>query len=308
MPYNPLIIVAKAENGFPYPIVELSDLPRVAIGIACNKYQHTPPWRSLWSLLWNGGSVMTSSGALTDQNRNFIVKWFLEETDLEWLFFVDDDVELPQGTLIHLYSAAKHYNASVIGGVYYRRSPPFNPLIFLQEGTGWYKALLPGQDYHRGDILEVDGIGMGCTLIHRSVFEAIIDSFFLFRRPNRSYGFGPYGEVVVHEDDDPPLPGIHVYKDRALYVMPIIPTKPDRLEEHEQLPFFALEYGRTEDFYFCELVRMCGLRILAHTGIECSHWGESPVDYNTFKMFLQMNQAHENPNISDDHQHRADGG
>lgn len=286
-----------------YELVPLAEMPPIAIGIACNKYQQTAPWRSLWTLRWNGGSIMTSSGALTDQNRNFIAGWFLQETSLEWLFFVDDDIELPAEALHHLYSAAVALDAKIMAGVYYRRTPPFFPLLFRLHETGWYQALLPDKDYRRGQILVVDGVGMGCTLIHRSVLEAILNGYFLYRRQNRSYGFAPYEHVIMHErmydvtgngteaQQEAIRPGIHVFKNKAFAVTEVWPTTTERMEPTELLPFFALEYGRTEDFHFCELARGVGYSIHAHTGVECRHWGESPVDYATYEHYATFLRA-----------------
>ncbi|MCS7038031.1 MAG: hypothetical protein NZP34_00335 [Caldilineales bacterium] len=273
-------------------LIPVAEMPPIAIGIPCNKYQQPPFWRSLWALRWNGGSLMSSSGALTDQNRNNIVMWFLFETDLPWLFFVDDDIELPPDALQRLYSAAVARDAWFMTGVYYRRSVPYDPLIFRQQEDGWYRSLLPGTDYTVGDIITVDASGLGCTLIKRDLFFALIESHFLCRRHNKSFMLLPFSQV--HADERVHMePGIYVGEDRAYLVQEVWPMKMGHLEPGAAIPFFALEYGRTEDLYFCELVRNANITMYAHTGVEVKHWGEVGFDRRAFESMQAYLQAQE---------------
>lgn len=262
-------------------LVPIAEMPPIAIGVACNKYQQPPFWRSLWGIEWNGGALMSSSGALTDQNRNNIAHWFLFDTGLEWLFFVDDDIELPPDALRRLYTTAQRYQAWYVTGVYYRRSVPYEPLIFRQEPDGWYRSLLPGQDYAVGDVIPVDASGLGCTLIHRRAFLSIIDHHFIARRFNRSFALVPFAQVYENERVDL-KPGVYLGRDRAYLVQEIWPQRMGDLEEGATIPFFAFEYGRTEDLYFCELLRQAGVTMYAHTGVEVKHWGDVPFDRNAF--------------------------
>lgn len=250
-------------------------IPIVDIGIPTGKNQQPEFWRSLMGLQWGGGAFMASGGALTDINRNNIAHWFYEErkNDSEWLFFVDDDVELPDDTLTRLLS----YDKPFVTGIYYRRSPPCEPLIYKrEEESGWYVPLLPETDYRTGELIEVDGCGLGCALIHRSVFSAILENHFLYRRHNRSFGFMHYSAVEKTELELEP--GVFVHDDGSAYhVQRIQRMLPDALSPRERLPFFAFEYGRTEDFHFCELVKDSGVEIWADTGLELKHWGSTPI-------------------------------
>ena len=215
---------------------------------------------------------MAGGGALTDINRNNIAHWFLTERadDSDWLFFVDDDIELPDDALTRLLAHDKPF----VTGIYYRRSPPCDPLIYKQEEEGWYMPLLPDKDYQTGELIQVDGCGLGCALIHRSVFEAILETHFLYRRHNRSYGFMHYDNVV--ESGKLMKPGVHIHDTETILVQEITPMLSNNLSPKERLPFFAFEYGRTEDFHFCELVKGAGVEIWADTGLEVKHWGNTP--------------------------------
>jgi len=245
----------------------------VDIGVPTSRNQLPAFWRSIMALDWGGGAMLTAEGALTDTNRNNIVDEFLfqRKDESEYLFFVDDDVEVPSHAIEQMLSWDKPF----VAGIYYRRSPPCDPLIYRKREDGWYRSLLPEQDYETGDLIPIDACGMGCTLIHRSVFQQIIETHFLYRRHNKSFGFMHYS--AVDEVEAKFEPGVHVSDGSAYLVQKMQPFSVELLGPKETLPFFALEYGRTEDFHFCELAKAAGVEIYADTGIECNHWGALPI-------------------------------
>ena len=257
-------------------------IPNVVLGVACNKWQIPAMWKSIYGSSMPFQAMITAGGALTDINRNTIVSWFLLSSRAEWLMFMDDDIELPSDAVEKLLAADKPF----IAGVYYRRKPPCDPLIYRREPNGWYGAILPDTDYKPGDIIPIDAAGMGCTLIHRSVFDQVMDNHFLYRRQNGSFGLMPYEGVVVGEEEvSMPVGQRHIltYPGLAVYQEVVVPMKPGQLLPSERIPFFALEYGRTEDFHFCELTKASGVQMWAHTGVECPHWGDAPIGRDQFE-------------------------
>jgi hypothetical protein len=213
---------------------------------------------------------------LTDANRSTIVGGFLHG-DSDWLWFLDDDTVPPKGALSHLLGLGREF----VGGVYYLAKPPHNPIAYYRTDDGTYAALL---NYPVGGLFQVDSIGMGCTLIHRSVFERIQNQHEVFLRPNGSL-------IPIHKDK---IKGgewdakAEEYVENGVYHMPLTKRHPD---DRRPWPFFALEYGRTEDHHFCELAASVGVRPYLDTTLVCNHFKLRAINRAAHKLSLQQLEA-----------------
>lgn len=110
------------------------------------------------------------------QARNDAVKHFLA-SDAEWLWTLDTDIGFPPDCLVRLLAHGNGYR--VVSGLYYTvleygsdgMGAPAEwrplPLAMRREGSGFREL-----DSYEGAV-EVDGVGAGCLLVHREVFEAI---------------------------------------------------------------------------------------------------------------------------------------
>lgn len=99
--------------------------------------------------------------------KQFIAE-FAVESGAEWVFFLDDDVIFPPNSLLQLLSR----NKDIIGGVYWSKSSPPVPLIFRGHMQG------PYMNWHVGDFLKVDAMGMGLNIIKTKVFKAMPKPWF----------------------------------------------------------------------------------------------------------------------------------
>ena len=97
--------------------------------------------------------------------RNLLVMDFLNTADIEWLFFIDHDVLPHPFTYAFMLEHMREKKYPIVSGLYYTKGYPTSPLIFRGRGEG------PYLDWTPGDIVKVDGVVMGMTIIHRSILE-----------------------------------------------------------------------------------------------------------------------------------------
>lgn len=82
------------------------------------------------------------------------------------IFFIDDDVLLHPDCLLKLWA----HQRPIVSGLYYAKTSVTTPLALLDEGEGTARSWVPGE------LLEVAGHGMGCTLIDADVFRRVRDA------------------------------------------------------------------------------------------------------------------------------------
>lgn len=90
------------------------------------------------------------------------------EQNCKFLFFLGDDVEIPNHTLRSMiYRMEQDDRIGVISGVYCAKANPSFPLVFQGNGRGSY------WDWKVGEFFEVTGIGMDCTLIRVDLLKQL---------------------------------------------------------------------------------------------------------------------------------------
>jgi len=148
---------------------------------------------SLLSLIKPKGSKLNKVTNLpVDTARNKLV----ENLEREWLFMFDSDETIPSEALTKLLS----WNLPIISGVVFQSSlerpaPTIYRYGQRKNGRHYYISKVPEVERFllkqnhdkplatifpstRDDLIECDGVGCGCLLIHRSVFEAIKPPYF----------------------------------------------------------------------------------------------------------------------------------
>lgn len=126
---------------------------------------------------------LTGTGGIVTA-RNKVAASFLDDTDGEWLWFVDSDMGFAPDTVDRLVASADPVSRRVVGG-----------LCFAQKdaGTGEHRAqryvitptiyrwverdddvgFLPVEVYERDSLQRVGATGCACILIHRGVLHKI---------------------------------------------------------------------------------------------------------------------------------------
>lgn len=111
------------------------------------------------------GAILPVTGMPYDMSRNVVCQKALEG-GFEYCGFLDSDVIPPHDTFIRLMS----HRLPIVSGVYCRRSPPHAIPVMLKpiDGQRQWVTQLP-----TAGLIDVELVGAGCMLIHRSVLESL---------------------------------------------------------------------------------------------------------------------------------------
>jgi hypothetical protein len=149
--------------------------------------------------------LINKKGTDVTNNRNALVPDFLS-TPAEYLFSLDTDVNVHPTAPYLLFDAAKQNDAPIMSGLYFSflSTGALLPTWFEnddEKGNGNVKFV---EQVNHGEVKPLAGVGMGCALIHRSVFEAFLkvpkwasDSWTWFGRDQ----YGP-PEATAHMGED----------------------------------------------------------------------------------------------------------
>jgi len=108
---------------------------------------------------------------------NQIVKKALE-LGVEWVLTIEDDVIVPPDIFLKTAQYMDEGKIPIVSGLYYLKAEPTIPLIFRGRGNGAYK------DFKIGDKVWVDGLPMGCLLIHASILKWFWENSPGYKLPN----------------------------------------------------------------------------------------------------------------------------
>lgn len=112
-------------------------------------------------------------GPYIHDNRARIARYFLDHTDYQWLWMLDNDIEFPRDALYRLLAAAEEHQVMLLGAAYWNQYPGTRRALswlMITEHDG-IKAILdlPATD----EPVPVTAVGCGCTLYHRDVLRDV---------------------------------------------------------------------------------------------------------------------------------------
>lgn len=128
-------------------------------------------------------------GGQIAHNRNLLVDRFMK-SDYEWLLFIDSDT-MPPFDVLEMTKNGKN----ICSGLYFQWQGSTNkliPTVYKDNKNDFRKEYKVFNETSDEDLVEVDGIGAGCLLINRKVFETIPKPYFLFEYDNN--GLLAFGE------------------------------------------------------------------------------------------------------------------
>jgi len=108
------------------------------------------------------GILTTANESLITQGRSKIANFFINNTDFEYLFFLDSDVGFDANDVLKLLEHQKE----IVVGAYPMKTIPLQ----------WNYTLSDPQQM-QDSLVAIDSIGLGFALIHRSVFVKLTEKF-----------------------------------------------------------------------------------------------------------------------------------
>lgn len=111
-------------------------------------------------------ATATCSRTYIHQSRQTLMDNFIDETDADYILFIDDDNLPPEDGLIKLIELDK----PIVSGLYFRRNPPYEPIIMINRKGG--EGSERGGSLWLGGLKEpfkVHSTGFGFILIKREV-------------------------------------------------------------------------------------------------------------------------------------------
>jgi hypothetical protein len=124
----------------------------------------------------------TSNGHIDDMRNDLTMSAMAD--GCSHVIFMDTDQCYAPNTITKLLS----HRLPIVGGLVYRRYPPFDPLL-LRGSINGYETV---KDWKDGELVEVDATGTGCILFDMEVFRNIPGPWFRFRQ----LGLGIVGEDI----------------------------------------------------------------------------------------------------------------
>lgn len=108
------------------------------------------------------GLLTQANSSLITIGRSKIANFFINNTDHEYLFFLDSDIGFNPEDVLRLLA----HQMDIVSGAYPMKTIPVRYCINIQQ-----------PEERKGDLIKITGNGMGFVLIHRSVFLKMAQNF-----------------------------------------------------------------------------------------------------------------------------------
>lgn len=169
----------------------------------------------------------------------------------DWILFIDSDMVWQPEAIKVLVETRDKFDLDIVGGLCFQRGDPYQPTLYKKAATGGGYTYL--EKWPENAAYEVDATGMAFCLVHKRVFDRVLQS-------QAKQGFGEF------EDHEDPETG-EMIKGRKGQI---------------PAPFFRWEGRYGEDFLFCQEAKAVGCRIFVDTSVKVGHVGEQVITEETF--------------------------
>jgi hypothetical protein len=108
------------------------------------------------------GLLTQANSSLITQGRSKIANFFINNTDHEYLFFLDSDIGFNPEDVLKLLS----HQVDIVSGAYPMKTIPVRYCLNIQQ-----------PEERQGDLVKITGNGMGFVLVHRNVLLKMAQNF-----------------------------------------------------------------------------------------------------------------------------------
>lgn len=110
----------------------------------------------------NHGLLTQANSSLITQGRSKCVNFFINNTDHEYLFFLDSDIGFNPEDVLKLLN----HKVDIVSGAYPMKTIPIRYCVNIIQ-----------PEKRKGDLIKIEGNGMGFVIIHRNVFIKMAQNY-----------------------------------------------------------------------------------------------------------------------------------
>lgn len=150
---------------------------KILIAIPCMDQVPVPFCYSLAQLAKPEGCALTmKSGAMIYASRDSLAITAIQK-EYDYVFWMDSDMQFPADALTSLLDTLQKNKLDIITGLYFRRVPPYSPVLFDELDINGDEATWSEFSEIPDGLFEVGGCGFGCVLMTTEVFLSVQSRF-----------------------------------------------------------------------------------------------------------------------------------
>lgn len=153
-------------------------LVSLTLGIPCNDILPYD-FVSCFSKLMNGPKHEVLLSMVKGTNVHKARNQIADSMKGDYLMFLDSDMVFSTDIFDRLVAS----DVDIVSGMCFMREYPFKPAFMRIDSEGLYK---PVEDFEPNRLIEVDAVGMACTLIKKKVLDAIGKPYFEFMKNEKT--------------------------------------------------------------------------------------------------------------------------
>ena len=149
-------------RGLSICLISRGSLPSIWMQHMVERVTKFIPSGVYWNWVFAVGSPETTGQNFADLRNQCVNE--AKRRGSKWVFFVDDDVFIPEFTIQKMLRHSQK-GMQIISGIYYKKNENVEPVVFKHLGDG------PYFNFPINDVFEIEGSGAGCMWIDLDIFK-----------------------------------------------------------------------------------------------------------------------------------------